>query len=128
MFSKTTQTLLVFGLLITLDAGRLSAQGRGSVFNLPVNADVTGSRVPHFEPAAATPSSRGAGGDQGANRKSSRKAWWLTLAATAGAITTIAVLAPGEAPIPSTPGRTSGGCTSFQRWGTLQTVSGYTCR
>jgi hypothetical protein len=128
MLSKTAQALFVFGLVIILDAVGLSAQRPGSVFDLPLNAPVAGSRAPRFEHAVATSASRGAGGSQAATRKSSRKAWWLTAAATAGAITTIAVLAPGEAPIPSTPGRTSGGCTSFQRWGTLQTVSGYTCR
>jgi hypothetical protein len=43
------------------------------------------------------------------------------------AVSVAVALAPREAPIPP-PGRTRGGCTSFVRWGTLQTVSGYTCR
>jgi len=78
---------------------------------------------------AATPAPLRAHNDDGTPRtakKSGRKGMWITIAASAAGLTTAMLMAPKEAPIPTNP-TSSYQCTSFARWGTLMTSSGYTC-
>ena len=85
-----------------------------------ITASRPGPSVPSLSSSAQTPQ------PAEAKKKGGRKIVWITLAASVAAVSVAAALAP-EAPIPTTPSRTSGGCTNFYRPGTLMTTSGYTC-
>lgn len=56
-----------------------------------------------------------------------RKVLWITLAAAEAAVGVAVWAAPKEAPIPTTPSRGLGRCTTIYRPGTLATTFGYTC-
>jgi len=125
MCKRHASALLLVGALTVVRVASLSAHEEtsgvvsqngpaGSMFRLP-------------NPEAWRLSTDDAGAQSTKKEKVGRKAMWITIAASVAAVSVAVAMAPREAPIPP-PGRTSGGCASFVRWGTLQTVSGYTCR
>ena len=138
MLKHLTGVLFAIGLLSAVDAPPLSAQVNEAIQTPAVNggrtdyvaatgyaAESSRLRLPSLDTWHLA-SSEQAGPQPVAKKKEGRKAMWILLGVSAAIVTATVMLAPGEAPIPTTPS-SNFRCVSFYRPGTLMTTSGYTC-